>query len=76
MHPLAGDFSSMKDSDLESKILDLTSKYFMTNNSGVKGQISALLDSYNEELGRRRKAQFEKMMANRDKRLDNLIKVN
>lgn len=76
MHPLAGDFSGMKDSELESKITDLTNKYFMTANTGVKSQISALLDTYKEELGKRQKAAWDKMMANRDKSLDKLVKIS
>ena len=76
MHPLAGDFAGMKDSELESKITDLTNKYFMTANTGVKRQIAALLDTYKEELGRRQAAAWEKMMANRDKSLDKLVKVS
>jgi hypothetical protein len=76
MHPLAGDFAGMKDSELESKINDLTSKYFMTANTGVKSQIAALLDTYKEELGRRQAAAWEKMMANRDKSFDKLVKVS
>jgi hypothetical protein len=76
MHPLAGDFSGMKDSELESKITDLTNKYFMTANTGVKSQISALLDTYKEELSKRQKAAWDKMMANRDKSLDKLVKIS
>ena len=76
MHPLAGDFSNIKDSELETKIGDLTKRYFQTNNIEVRQQISMLLDSYNEELRRRRQASLEKMMANRDKSLDKLINVD
>jgi hypothetical protein len=76
MHPLVGDFTGMKDPELESKITDLTNKYFMTANPGVKAQISALLDSYKEELSNRQKAAWEKMMASRDKSLDKLVKVS
>jgi hypothetical protein len=76
MHPLAGDFSQLSDSDIESKITDLTKKYFMTNNEGMKMQISSLLDDYNNEIKKRRQLQLEKLMANRDKTLDKLIKVS
>jgi hypothetical protein len=76
MHPLSGNLSEIKDGDLETKIFDLTKKYFMTSNPGVKQQISLMLDTYNEELGKRRQATLEKMMENRDKKLDSLIKVS
>ena len=76
MHPLTGDFSSFKDSELETKISDLTKKYFMTPNSDIKYQISLLLDDYKAEMSRRRDEQLKKLMDQRDKSLDKLIKVN
>jgi hypothetical protein len=76
MHPLAGNLSELKDVELESKIGDLTKKYFMTQNPGVREQMGALLDTYKDELSKRQKAAWDKMMANRDKTLDKLINVN
>jgi hypothetical protein len=76
MHPLVNDLSSMKDPELESKINDLTRKYFMTYNPGIQAQIVAVLDSYKEELDKRRRADYEKMMNTRDKGLDKLINVS
>jgi hypothetical protein len=76
MHPLAGDMSSLKDGELESKISDLTKKYFMTNNTGIKAQISTLLENYRNELSTRRSAEWKKMTENRDKGLDKLINVS
>lgn len=76
MHPLVGDLSQIKDVELENKINDLTRKYFMTNNFGVQQQISALLDTYKAETNKRRQAEYEKMMNNRDKGLDKLININ
>jgi len=76
MHPLVTDLSSMKDPELESKINDLTRKYFMTHNPGIQAQIVAVLDSYKEELDKRRRLDYEKMMNTRDKGLDKLINVS
>ena len=76
MHPLAGDLCDLKDSEVESKISDLTNKYFMTNNFTVKNQIANLLEDYKQEMSKRRAIQLEKLMANRDKSLDKLIKVS
>jgi hypothetical protein len=76
MHPLVNDLSSMKDPELESKINDLTRKYFMSHNPGIQSQIVAVLDSYKEELDRRRRLDYEKMMNTRDKGLDKLINVS
>jgi hypothetical protein len=76
MHPLVTELSSIKDPELESKINELTRKYFMSSNPGVQAQIVAVLDSYKEELDRRRRLDYEKMMNTRDKGLDKLINVS
>ena len=76
MHPLAGSFETLKDSELEEKVHDLTRKYFMVPNPEVKQQIASLLEDYKNELSKRRHAALERMMNNRDKGLDKLIKVN
>jgi hypothetical protein len=74
MHPLAGDISVLKDNEIENKISDLTKKYFMIQNTGVKAQVAALLEDYQNEISRRRQVQLEKLM--NDKKLDKLVKVN
>lgn len=76
MHPLAGDLSKLKDAELETKIGELTKRYFQTANTEVKMQISSLLDTYNQELSERRREALKKMMENRDKNLDKLINVD
>jgi hypothetical protein len=76
MHPLVEDFSKLKDPELESKISDLTKKYFQAHNTGVKAQIATLLEDYRAELARRQQATWAKMMENRDKSLDKLININ
>jgi hypothetical protein len=76
MHPLSGDLSVFKDQELETKINDLTKKYFMTNNMEIRQQMSMLLESYKSELSKRQQAALEKLMASRDKTLDKLINVS
>jgi hypothetical protein len=76
MHPLVNDLSGLKDAELEAKINDLTRKYFMSYNPGVQAQMIAVLDSYKEELDKRRRAEYDKMMNNRDKGLDKLINIS
>lgn len=76
MHPLVTDLNKLKDSELDTKINDLTRKYFMVYNPGVQAQIVAALDSYKEELNKRRQREYENMVNNRDKGLDKLINVN
>lgn len=76
MHPLVHDLDQLKDSELENKISDLTRKYFATPNFEVKNQISMILDSYRDELSRRQRVAYERLMKNHNKDLDKLIKVN
>jgi hypothetical protein len=76
MHPLSGTLDQFKDNELESKIGDLTKKYFMTYNTEVKSQIAMLLETYNEELSKRRQSALKQMMDSRDKNLDKLIRVS
>lgn len=76
MHPLVDDLSALKDSEVEAKISELTRKYFASQNFEVRNQISMLLDTYREEMAKRQQAAYEKMMSNRNKDLDKLIKVN
>jgi hypothetical protein len=76
MHPLVQDLSELKDAELDSRISDLTKKYFMTSNSGVREQMVAILESYKAESSKRRQAAWEKMMSNRDKSLDKLINIS
>lgn len=76
MHPLIGDLTSLKDIEVENKINDLSRKYFMTPNPLLREQIVLTLNTYKEELAKRRSKEFEKMMANQGKGIDKLINVN
>jgi glutamate synthase domain-containing protein 3 len=76
MHPLVHDLDKLKDAELENKINELTKKYFSTHNFDVQQQIIMVLESYKEELSKRQRSAYEKMMNSRNKDLDKLIKVN
>jgi hypothetical protein len=76
MHPLVNNLSQLKDSELESKIQELTRKYFSTSNFQVQTQIAMILDTYKEEMATRRAAEYQKMMNSRNKDLDKLINVS
>lgn len=76
MHPLIDDLASLKDSELEGKITELTRKYFSTHNPQLQQQIVMVLESYKEELAKRQREAYEKMMQTRNKDLDKLIKVD
>lgn len=76
MHPLAEDFSQLKDAEIESRIQDLTSKYWQTSNMAVQRQISLFLEMYQAEIQDRRAKQWNQMYQKRNKDLDNLINVS
>jgi len=76
MHPLINNLSSIKDSELDIKINDLTRKYFTTSNFELRQQIIMVLESYKEELSNRKRIEYENMMKSRDKGLDKLINVS
>lgn len=69
---------SLKDADLENKILDLTKKYHIAARMGqgaVCDQIVTILSSLKEEQLRRGRDMLKKTQSNQDKNLDDLIKV-
>ena len=76
MHPLVLNLESLKNAEIESKVNDLTKKYFMTSNYDVQRQIAAVLDVYKEELSNRQRAEWQRTMESRDKGLDKLINVS
>jgi hypothetical protein len=77
MHPLAEDFSKLKDAELETKIQTLSQRYFMSaNNTAVQQQIIMLLEMYKEELSGRRQKLWNEQYQKRDTDLDSLIKVS
>jgi hypothetical protein len=75
MHPLINDMTTLKDSELESRIYDLTKKYFMTTNVNMRSQISMVLESYTSEQAKRQKELWQTTMENKNKGLDKLINV-
>jgi hypothetical protein len=75
IHPLAEDFTNLKDSEIEERIHELSKKFYMSSNPQVQRQISLFLDLYQEELRARRARMWQQQYQNRDKDLDNLIKV-
>lgn len=76
IHPLAEDYTKLKDAEVEARIQDLSRKYFQSQNPAVKQQIAIFLDIYKTELQSRRAKSLEQLYQNRDKNLDKLIKVS
>lgn len=76
MHPLVSTLSEFKDSELETKIQDLTRKYWIAKNVGVRDQIKMVLDVYTNELQLRREKVWQKQHEDMNNSLGKLIKVN
>jgi hypothetical protein len=74
------DLSVLKDTDIESKITDLTNKYFIAvklRNSDLCNQIIMGLDQCRDELNRRNTEKSKKVMVNdKNKDLDDLINIS
>ena len=78
-HPLVDNPKTLKDSELDSKIADLSKKYFIASNLGQReaaSQMSIILEMYKEEQIRRQSLATDKLMKKQNKDLDDLINVN
>jgi hypothetical protein len=75
MHPLAEDFSQLKDAEIEARVSELSKKYWQSSNPALQTQITMFLELYNEELKSRRAKLWQQQYQNRDKGLDKLINV-
>jgi predicted transcriptional regulator len=76
IHPLAEDFTQLKDNEVEMKLQELSKKYWQTQNPMVRQQIAVFVDIYKTELSMRRAKMVEQQHQKRDKDLDKLIKIN
>ena len=76
IHPLAEDFTQLKDNEVEMKLQELSKKYWQTQNPMVRQQIAVFVDIYKTELSVRRAKMVEQQHQKRDKDLDKLIKIN
>lgn len=76
INPLLENLENLKDSEIESKIQDLSKKYWMAGNPNVKMQIANLLDIYKQEISVRKAKAWEQQYQKRNKDLDDLIQVN
>lgn len=78
-HPLLPDLQDLKLSDLESKISDLSKKYFVSarsGNSALCEQILIVLEAYRSEFQKRNLEANKVQVNNQIKDLDGLINVN
>lgn len=77
-HPLLSDPRTLKDQDLENKILDLGKKYMIAARLGQGGacqQILIALETYKDEQRRRQFETAQELLRKQNKGLDDLINV-
>lgn len=76
-HPLINDVHTIKDQDLELKIVELTKKFQIAAGMGqgmAANQIALAINIYKDELHKRQALALKKL-AQKDKDLDDLINV-
>lgn len=80
INPLIDSLSNLTETQLESKVMELQRKYFLTQNPGLRSQISSVLEIYKEELYHRRaisaQRQREQYQQNGGNDLDSLINIS
>jgi len=76
-NPLADDFSTLSDDEINQKISGLTRRYNQTSNHDLQHQIAVMIDMFRQEYTLRlaKKSQDFKDNDN-DSDLDNLININ
>ena len=76
-NPLVDSFSDLKDSEIETKIVELQRKYFLAGaNPQLQMQVHAILEMYKAEMQDRRAKSMKSNQENGDNSLDNLININ
>jgi hypothetical protein len=78
MHPFAPDMTNLSDQELDSKIVDLSRKYFQAIrfSPSISDQIVLLLESYKSEQQNRFATKMMKSKIDGDDDLDELIRID
>jgi hypothetical protein len=74
-HPLEGDLSLLKDTEIEQKLIELNKKYYAAARMGSQDlltQLSTFITIYRDELSNR----YARKLKNDDNDLDQLINVD
>ena len=77
-NPLLEDMSSLKDSDLDTRLSDLNKKYNISvrmGNSAVCQQIAIIIEAVRYEIFRRQREATKQLLEKQNKDLDGLINV-
>jgi hypothetical protein len=74
-HPLEGDLSELKDTEIEQKLIELNKKYYAAARMGSRDlltQLSTFITIYRDELSNR----YARKLKQNDDDLDQLINVD
>jgi hypothetical protein len=74
-HPLEGDLSQLKDTEIEQKLIELNKKYYAAARMGSRDlltQLSTFITIYRDELSNR----YARKLKSDDNDLDQLINVD
>jgi hypothetical protein len=74
-HPLEGDLSLLKDTEIEQKLIELNKKYYAAARMGSRDlltQLSTFITIYRDELSNR----YARKLKQNDDDLDQLINVD
>ena len=75
-NPFVNDLNELSDQELEKKAIELSKKYWQTQNPDVRVQVQTVLNMYREELKVRRAQEKVKNQDNDDNSLDNLNNIS
>lgn len=75
-NPLVDDLTQLTDDEVQTKIRDLTRRYWQTQNPQLRQQIQVMLSMFTEEQKSRMAKQQQQASDNGDSDLDNLININ
>lgn len=79
LHPFLNDFASLKDQDIDEKIIELTKKYQISlrlGNNLLSQQILVVLDEYKSERQRRYQTNQTVTIRGKEKSLSDLINID
>ena len=75
-NPLVDNLTLISDQELETKVNELSRKYFQTRNPEVQMQISTILEMYKTEIQIRLSQKNQNNQPNDENGLDNLINIS
>jgi len=75
-NPFVHDLGQLKEAELDQKIIELSKKFWQTQNPDLRMQIQTILEMYKTELHVRQAQKKVQSQDNGDNPLDNLINIS